>query len=323
MTPGVNTALRLASRTAGWLVNPPGGASDRELREAVAGKIVLVTGASYGLGEATARRLARAGATVLLVARTAERLEEVAEQINRAGGSAHVFPADLTDPDTIDDLVAQLLEVHGYVDVVISNAGKSIRRSLNLSLDRPQDFERTIDINYLGPVRLLLGLLPTMRARHNGHIINVSTIGARIPPGPRWAAYQASKGAFDVFFRSAATELRGQGIAATSVYMGLIHTRMSAPTPIFRYLPGQTPAEGADVIARALVKRPREVAPWWAHAAEVGTSITRGPWEMAAGLVYRMSEDTPAAGGPGAKRPDAARDNGARRSSDRTEETRT
>src|SRR5262249_44467653 len=152
-----------------------------------------------------------------------------------------------------------------------------------------------IDINYMGPVRLMLALLPSMIERGEGHIVNVGTIGTRIQPGPRWAAYQASKGAFDVFFRSAAMELRPKGVATTSVYMALIFSRMSAPTPIMRRLPGQTPEQAAGVICRAIVRRPREVAPWWAPVADVLTTIGRGPWVRAGGVVQRLSRDSTAA----------------------------
>ena len=223
---GPSPLVRTAFRVMSPLVNPRGRADDAALRAAVAGKIVLVTGASYGLGEATARRLGRAGATVLLVARTADRLASLAEAIRAAGGTAHVHPADLTDGAAVDALVDAVLARHGHVDIVVSNAGKSIRRSLARSYRRPQDVERTIAINYVGPVRLLLGLLPAMRARGQGHIVNISTVGARLPPGPRWGAYQASKTAFDVWLRDEL--LSGQvftlfviTVAAAEVGLGL------------------------------------------------------------------------------------------------------
>ena len=276
-------------------MNPPGRVGEAELSAAVRGRVVLVTGASYGLGEATARRLAAAGATVLAVARTVDQLERVAGEIADAGGTAHPYPADLTDPGSVDALAARVLERHGHVDVLVNNAGKSIRRSLALSFDRPQDFQRTIDVNYVGPVRLLLALLPSMCERGEGHLVNVSTIGTRLPPGPRWAAYQASKGAFDIYFRSAAIELRPVGITATSVYMALIYTRMSSPTPLFRYLPGQTPEEAAGVIARAIARRPRRIAPWWAAPVDVLTTAARTPWEVGIGLNSRLGGDSAAA----------------------------
>jgi NAD(P)-dependent dehydrogenase (short-subunit alcohol dehydrogenase family) len=232
---------------------------------------------------------------VLLVARSEEPLRDLEAQIAEHGGTARAYPADLMDPDSVDALVATVLERHDHVDVVVNNAGKSIRRSLALSYDRFHDYERTIGINYLGPVKLLLGLLPSMRERGEGHIVNVSTIGVRVPPGPRWGAYQASKTAFDVFLRSAALETRTDGVTATSIYMALVHTEMSAPTPIFQYVPGQRPEEAADVICAAIVDRPRTIAPWWAGVAEVAFAVSRTPWELAAGLAYRLSRDTASA----------------------------
>ncbi|HEY7951262.1 MAG TPA: SDR family NAD(P)-dependent oxidoreductase [Solirubrobacterales bacterium] len=299
---GLVSSIRArAIRAAEPLVNPPSKVGEEELREAVTGKVVLVTGASYGLGEATARRLAAAGATVLLAARSEQRLEEVAAEIVVEGGDARAHAADLTDMAGVDGLVEWALKQRGGVDVIVSNAGKSIRRSVELSYDRFHDFERTIGVNYLGPVRLLLGLLPSMRARGSGHIVSVSTIGARLAPGPRWGAYQASKSAFDIWLRSAAPELRADGVTATSVYMALIHTRMSAPTPIYRHVPGQTPEQGAGTICRAIVRRPRSIGPWWSGVADVATTAGRGPWEATTGLLYRVTGDTDAArrGSPG------------------------
>jgi NAD(P)-dependent dehydrogenase (short-subunit alcohol dehydrogenase family) len=284
--------LAAASRVAGWLINPHGTVSDRRLRATVEGKVVLVTGASHGIGEATARKLGRAGATVLLVARSEERLGDLQAWIGEHGGTAFVHPADLADPASVEALTVAVLERHGHVDVLVNNAGKSIRRSVELSYERFHDYERTIDINYLGPVRLLLGLLPSMRERGEGHIVNVSTIGVRVPPGPRWGAYQASKTAFDVFLRSAALEARSDGVSMTSIYMALVHTRMSAPTPIFRYVPGLQPDEAADVVCKAIVDRPADITPWWVSVAEVGFAVSRRPWDVAASLAYRLTRDT-------------------------------
>jgi NAD(P)-dependent dehydrogenase (short-subunit alcohol dehydrogenase family) len=257
--------------------------------------VVLVTGASYGIGESLARKLAAAGATVLLVARSRDRLEQLAAEISKLGSTAYAYPTDLADPESVDALGSEVLARHGHVDVVVNNAGKSIRRSIERSYDRFHDFERTIDINYLGPVGLLLALLPAMRERGRGHIINVSTIGVRVPPAPRWAAYQASKAAFDVFLRSVALEAEADGVATTSIYMALVRTRMSAPTPVFRYVPGMRPEEAADLICKAIVDRPKTIAPWWASAAEIGSALTRRPWELAMGVYARMTGDTESA----------------------------
>lgn len=278
-------------------VNPPRTANPDRLRTAVAGKTVLVTGASYGLGESTARMLAAAGATVLLVARTADKLDEVAASINAGGGRAVTYPADLTDEAATAQLANRITEDHGALDIIVNNAGKSIRRSLDLQYDRPQDFQRTIDINYLGPTRLLLGLLPPMRRAGAGHVINVSTIGTRIAPGPRWGAYQASKGAFDVWMRSVAPELRRDGVKVSSLYMALIHTRMSAPTPIMRVLPGLHPPQAAEIVAKAVIEQPRALQPWWVWPAEILSVLMPGPIDTGMRIMHRLSSDTDSARG--------------------------
>ena len=285
----------LSLKAASRLINPTGSPSDDKLHEAVAGKVVVVTGASYGIGEATARKLGAAGANVLLVARSADRLENVRDDIARSGGEAHVHAADLAHPERVGELGSQLLAEHGQVDVVINNAGKSIRRSIELSYDRFHDFERTMAINYLGPVKLLLALMPSMRERGEGHIVNVSTIGVRMPPAPRWAAYQASKTAFDVFLRSAALEMRDDGVTTTSIYMPLVLTRMSAPTATLRNVPGLRPDQAADLVCKAIVERPSEISPWWTGPIEAGAALSRRPWEVAMRLAFRAAGDGEAA----------------------------
>ncbi len=293
---------RLAAGLASRIVNPAGLKSGDALRAVVAGKVVLVTGASHGIGRATAGQLARAGATVLLVARTAELLEQLAAELCAAGGDAHAYPADLTDLDAVDALAQRLLAAHGAPDVVVSNAGKSIRRSLDDSYERFHDFTRTLDINYLGPVRLLLALLPAMRERGSGHVVNVSTIGVLVPPAPRWSAYTASKSAFDVWLRSMAAETHADGVTATSLYMALVHTRMSAPTDDFRFVPGLTPEQAAGIVCRAIVERPSAITPWWATASALLGLLARGPSEA---LVRRYDQILPGARGA-AKRTAAA-----------------
>ncbi len=284
--------MSLAGKVLNTLVSPPRVSDQGRLRSAVSGKTVLVTGASYGLGEATARKLAAAGATVLLVARSADKLDEVTVSISEAGGHAIAYPTDLTDEAQMTALTNRLAEQHGPVDIVVSNAAKSIRRSLRLQYDRPHDFQRTIDTNYLGPIRLLLGLLPAMQERGSGHIVNVSSIGVRMLPTPRWGTYLASKGAFDMWLRSVTPELRADGIDVTSVYMGLIHTRMSEPTPSLRRMPGMQPDEAADVVAKAIIDRPRKVQPRWTLPGELASVLLAPVLERGAGLVYRHSEDS-------------------------------
>lgn len=274
-------------QAADRVANPARVSDPDKLRSAVSGQTALVTGASYGIGEATARRLAAGGATVLAVARSAERLEDLAASINAGGGHAVAYPTDLTDEAAVRALTARITDTHGPVDIVVSNAGKSLRRSLHHQYDRPQDFRRTIDINYLGPIWLLLGLLPAMREKGSGHIVNVSSVGVRVVPGPQWGAYQASKGAFDRWLRSVAPELHADGVDVTTVYFALVRTRMIEPTPVLGRLPGLTPDEAADAIAKAVIERPRSNEPPWVWPAELASALLAGPADRAARLWFR------------------------------------
>jgi NAD(P)-dependent dehydrogenase (short-subunit alcohol dehydrogenase family) len=269
-------------RPFGWpllvaLTNGRTGISDERLAAAVRGKVILVTGSSYGIGEATARRLAAAGAMVLLVARTEEQLQVVADGIRAGGGAAYVYPANLADPIAVEQLVRTVLAEHGRVDVLVSNAGKSIRRSVADTYQRFHDIERTNAINYLGPAKLVLELLPSMRERRSGHIVNVSTAGVRTPPMARWSAYLASKSAFDVWLRCVAQEVRGDGVTTSTVYMGLVHTRMSEPTPLLNKLPGLTPEQAADQVCTAVAERPHNITPPFVRPADAVGNLLRVP----------------------------------------------
>jgi NAD(P)-dependent dehydrogenase (short-subunit alcohol dehydrogenase family) len=287
--------MNVAAKAIDLLANPARVSDPDTLRRIVSGQIALVTGASYGVGQATARKLGAAGATVLVVARSADRLHDLATSINAGGGKAMAYPTDLTDGAAVSALTQRITEEHGALDIVVSNAGKSLRRSLHHQYDRPHDFQRTIDINYLGPIRLLLGVLPAMREHGHGHIVNVSSVGVRVPPGPQWGAYQASKGAFDRWLRSVAPELHADGVDVSSVYFALVRTRMIEPTPILRKLPGLYPDQAADVIAKAIIHRPRAIAPPWLGAVELASVLLAGPADRAARLWYRQYFSAPPA----------------------------
>ncbi len=215
----------------------------------------MVTGASSGIGEATARAVAARGATVLLVARRAEPLQALAAQIAADGGTASAYTCDLTDYDAIDELVVAVLADHGHVDYLVNNAGRSIRRSLHLSHDRFHDFERTMAINYFGPVRLTMGLLPTMRAQQFGHVVNIVSWGVQIK-APKFAAYLASKTALDTWSRIAAREGYGDNITFTNMRFGLVRTPMVAPTEEYDERKAMSPDQAAAAIVRALEDRP-------------------------------------------------------------------
>ena len=283
----MNLVMQAIDSAASRLANPARESDPDKLRNAISGKTVLVTGASYGIGEATARKLAAAGASVLIVARSTERLDDLAAAINTGGGQAVAYPADLSDEAAVSELTKQINENHGPLDVIVSNAGKSLRRSLHDQYDRPHDFQRTIDVNYLGPIWLLLGLLPAMRDNGRGHLVNVSSVGVRVVPGPQWGAYQASKGAFDRWLRSVAPELHGDGIDVSTIYFALVRTRMIEPTPLLGRLPGLTPDEAAEAVAKVIVERPRTNEPPWVWPAELASVLLAGPAERAARLWHR------------------------------------
>jgi NAD(P)-dependent dehydrogenase (short-subunit alcohol dehydrogenase family) len=219
------------------------------------GRTVVVTGASSGIGEATALAVAHCGATVLLVARRADALERVVAEVAARGGRAAAYPCDLTDPDAVDGLVARLLADHGTVDYLVNNAGRSIRRSLHLSYDRMHDFERTMAVNYFGPVRLTLGLLPAMRAQRFGHVVNIVSWGVQVK-APKFAAYLASKTALDTWSRIAGRETYADNVTFTNMRFGLVRTPMVVPTDSYEDLRALTPEQAAARVVRALEERP-------------------------------------------------------------------
>lgn len=287
----VVSVFRRWVRIAAGVTGP--GPREARLRRAVAGKVVLVTGASEGIGAATARRLGRAGATVLLVARTESRLAEVREQITAAGGTAYVHPADLSRPEAAEALGEELLARYRRVDVVVHCAGRSIRRSVADTADRFHDLRRTIDLNYLGPAQLLLVLLPAMRLTGGGHVVNVATAGLAAP-AQNWSSYLASKAAFDIWLRCAAPELRAQGITVSTIYCGLVRTRMSAPTPHYRHLPAMSPEEAAAMVCRAVAYRRRTTQAWWARLGELPATAFKGTTERVLSLQPRLAPVTDA-----------------------------
>ena len=222
------------------------------------GRTVLVTGASSGIGEATAKAAAARGATALLVARRPDELERVRAEIEGAGGRAAAYVCDLTDTadgGAVDLLVKQVLDEHGAVDYLVNNAGRSIRRSLHLSYDRFHDVERSTAVNFLGPVRLTLGLLPGMREQGFGHVVNIVTWGVQLK-APKYSAYIASKTALDVWSRIAGRETYGDNVTFTNMRFALVRTPMSAPTELYSKLPGLTPEQAAAKVVRALEDRP-------------------------------------------------------------------
>jgi short-subunit dehydrogenase len=230
-----------------------------QLRNRVGGRSIVITGASSGIGEALAKRLGDAGAKVLLVARSAEKLESLKKAIEKRGGVAFVYAADLSNAEDTQRLIAEVLEEQGGVDILVNNAGISIRRSVQKSYDRVHDFERTLALNFLGAVRLIMGFVPAMRAQKDGQILNVSTIGVQVNV-PRYGAYIASKAALDAFSRVLAVEVLRDGVKVTTIYMPLVKTPMMASTTIYDAFPMRTAEQAADLIVDGIVHQPKRVA---------------------------------------------------------------
>jgi len=220
----------------------------------LAGRTVLITGATSGIGEATAYAVARRGATVLLAARREEELDRVQRAIRDEGGTARRYIVDMTDPGSVDGLVDVLLGEHGAVDYVVNNAGRSIRRSLELTHDRFHDFERMMAVNYFGPVRLTMGLLPAMRAQGFGHVVNIVTWGNQIR-APKFAAYIASKSALDVFGRILGREAFFDNVTCTNMRVAIVRTPMIGPTAAYDGR-GESAEHCAERVVRALEDRP-------------------------------------------------------------------
>jgi short-subunit dehydrogenase len=279
---GVRTLQAFSRRipTAGGVLAP-------SLEASVSGRTILITGASSGIGRAAALKIGAAGGTVLLVARTKEKLDEIAKEIDDDGGVAYVHPCNLTDMDDIDRMASEVLEQHEAVDVLINNAGKSIRRSVDRSYDRFHDYQRTMQLNYFGPVKLILDLLPSMRERARGHIINISTIGLQVNT-PRFAAYVASKAALDAFSRSMAPEVIGDGVHVTTIYMPLVRTPMIAPTKIYDRFPTLSPDEAAEMITEAIRKRPKRMATAMGTIGQLTYAIAPGAQDLVANQAYHL-----------------------------------
>lgn len=277
---------------------------DRSLRGKVEGKVVLITGGSSGIGKAAALKIAEAGAKVVIAARGEEELEATRKEICDAGHTCYAFKADLADLDSCDSLIEQVCKQHGGVDILINNAGRSIRRSIELSFDRFHDFERTMQLNYFGSLRLIMQSLPGMIAKRRGHIINISSIGV-LASSPRFSAYVASKAALDAFSHCAQGELSGKGISFTTINMPLVKTPMIAPTKMYDSVPTLSPEEAADLIVKAIIDKPSRVATRLGVFAGVVHAVFPKAYEVVMSTAFELFPDSAAAKGM-AGRGDAA-----------------
>jgi NAD(P)-dependent dehydrogenase (short-subunit alcohol dehydrogenase family) len=269
---------------------------DPEIRQALTGKYVVITGASSGIGQVTALKVAQAGGIPVLVARGKDKLEETRASIEMRGGQAFVFPCDLSDLEAIDRLCEQITKEVPSVDFVVNNAGRSIRRSLRLSQDRFHDFERTMQLNYFGAIRLVMGLLPKMQEQRRGHVVNVSSIGVQTNP-PRFSAYVASKAALDAWSNVVASEVVGDGVTFTGIHMPLVRTPMIAPTKLYDRFPTISPAQAADLVIKAMVERPHEINTLLGNAGAVAHTVAPKTAFRILNMAYHVFPDSSAARG--------------------------
>jgi NAD(P)-dependent dehydrogenase (short-subunit alcohol dehydrogenase family) len=272
---------------------------DRSLKGTVAGKVVLVTGGSSGIGLSAACRFAEAGAITVICARGEDKLADAVAEIKAyAGKDARVFSyaVDIADEASCAEFVKTLQEQHGGVDFLINNAGRSIRRAIEASYDRFHDYERTMQLNYFGALRITMGLLPGMVAKKKGHVVNISSISVLVN-APRFSAYVASKGALDAWTRCASSEFADQGITFTTVNMPLVRTPMTAPTKIYDSMPLLSPEEAAAMVIQACIDKPVRVATRLGIFGEVLHAVAPRVTQIVMNTTFRMFPDSAAATG--------------------------
>jgi len=269
---------------------------DRSLAGKVKDRVIVITGGTSGIGEATAYKMAEAGAQVVLVARDPAKAAPVMAKIKKMGGKARFYPCDLAEIPECDKLVAAVLKDFGQCDYLVNNAGRSIRRGIASSFDRFHDFERTMQLNYFGSLRLIMGFLPSMMKHKRGHIINISSIGV-LTQAPRFSAYVASKAALDSFTGCAASEFNDDNIAFTTINMPLVKTPMIAPTKLYNHVPTLTPEQAADLVVEAIVYKPVRIATRLGIFGALLHAVAPKATHIILNAAFRMFPDSSAAKG--------------------------
>lgn len=239
-------------------------------------KTIIITGASYGIGEALSYILADIDCRLILLARTTEKLQTIQHQLSTKKAQIEIFPIDLRNNEQIDHFLNHI--EHNQIDILINNAGHSICRPIMQSLHRLHDFERTMQLNYFAPVKLCLALIPKLQ-QTLGQIINVSAINVLLAPTVNWAAYQASKTAFDQWLRCASAELENQNIKISTAYLPLVRTRMIEPTKLYDHVPALQPQQAATIICRLLLTRKHHYKPWWTIPVQLASVLFNPIWQ--------------------------------------------
>lgn len=271
---------------------------DRTLKGQVEGKVILITGGTSGIGQATALKIAEAGSAkaVIVCGRDQEKIDETLKLAKKRGVKIVAYSADVSDEVGCAEFAKKLHENHGGVDILVNNAGRSIRRALEHSYDRFHDFERTMQVNYFGALRITMALLPHMSAQKRGHVINISSIGV-LTNAPRFSAYVASKAALDAWTRCASSEYSDRGISFTTINMPLVKTPMIAPTKIYNNVPTLEPDEAADMIIRAIVYKPVRIATRLGVFGQVLHAFAPRIAQIVMNTSFRMFGDSDAAKG--------------------------
>ena len=275
---------------------------DRSLKGTVGGKVVLITGGSSGIGLAAAHKFAEAGATTIICGRDQAKLDEACAEAKAKGYAFIAYSTDIADMVDCDRFVKLLIDNHGGVDFLINNAGRSIRRAIESSYDRFHDYERTMQLNYFGCLRVTMGFLPGMVARHKGHVVNISSIGV-LTNAPRFSAYVASKAALDAWTRCASSEFADQGITFTTINMPLVRTPMIAPTKIYNNVPTLAPEEAADMIAQACIFKPVRIATRLGITGQLMHALLPRVAQISMNTSFRMFPDSTAAKGDKSAKP--------------------
>jgi thioester reductase-like protein/short-subunit dehydrogenase len=237
------------------------------------GKHVIITGASSGIGRASAIAVAERGGCVFALARNAEALDDLIAEIRAAGGQAHAFTCDVTDSTSVEHTVKDILGRFGHVDYLVNNAGRSIRRSVMASTDRFHDYERVMAVNYFGAVRMVLALLPHWRERRFGHVVNVSSAGVQAR-NPKYSSYLPTKAALDAFADVVSTETLSDHITFTNIHMPLVRTPMIAPSRRLNPVPPISAEHAAAMVVRGLVEKPARIDTPLGTLADFGNYMT-------------------------------------------------